>query len=83
MIPIEIEIEIVAVMFMALKRYIITRDYITIYKIQDTRYLWTFYLQVSTYYNNKQYQYTITTSWMNSKIIGSMQVARFKLCFDL
>lgn len=39
MIPIEIEIEIVAVMFMALKRYIITRDYITIYKIQDTRYL--------------------------------------------
>lgn len=34
MIP--IEIEIVAVMFMALKRYIITRVYITIYKIQDT-----------------------------------------------
>jgi len=28
--------QIVAVMFMAFKRYIITRVYITIYKIQDT-----------------------------------------------
>lgn len=45
-------IKFVSVMFMAFKRYIIARVYITIYKIQDTSYhipdTRHFYLQVST-----------------------------------
>jgi len=71
--------QIVAVMFMAFKRYIITRVYITIYKILMTLLLTSKYLiQKQTIQTTHDSQ----KSWWTQEI-GSIQVAKLKLCYKL